>query len=292
MSRGLRVYLALLLALVFGWLWLRVPAMFDFDYGTHWLGLLGVIALYVCSHVFRMLRLALLTLDERDKAFPLIAAHTLTAFPSSFLPFKIGEVLRLGSFFHVYDGRRKALAIWLAERFSDVLVIAIFILGLYLFNISVSPAMRVIFVLFMLVSVLGLLGLFAVAKVSVYLNRHLVMTSYTARGLKLLRASHALRLLELDIYKSVEGRLSGLLLLSVLIWALEILALALFINQFAIGGLDFTAAFASGLLASLPGGAAAGANAFGLYQTLALVALTLVFFGAVWLTARFKLRGT
>lgn len=289
MSRGLRAYLALLLAVVLGWLWLRAPALADFGHGTHWLGLLGVIALYLCSHVCRMLRLALLTLDEREQAFPLIAAHTLTAFPSSFLPFKIGEVLRLAAFFRVYDGSRKALAVWLAERFGDVLVIAAFILGLYLFNIGVPPAMRAVFVLFVLASVLGLLGLFAVAKVFVYLNRHLVLASHTARGLALLHASHALRLLELAIYKSVEGRLSGFLLLSVLIWALEIFALALFINQFTIGEPDFTALFASVLLASLPGGAAGGTNAFGLYQSLALVALTVAFLAAVWLAARFKL---
>lgn len=288
MSRSVRVYLILLLGVVLAWLWLRAPAIAGFGHDTHWAGLLGVTALYLCSHVFRMLRLALLTLDERDKAFPLIAAHTLTAFPSSFLPFKIGEVLRLGAFFHVFERRQKAVAVWLAERFGDVLVITAFILGLYLFNIGVPPAMRTVFMLFVLASAVGLLGLFAVAKVFVYLNRHLVLASHTPRGLALLRASHRLRRLEMDIYKSVEGRLSGFLLLSVLIWAIEILALSLFINQLAIGEPDFAALFAAGLLASLPGGGG-GAAAFGLYQSLALVVLTLVFLLAVWLAARFKL---
>ncbi|MDB5820805.1 MAG: hypothetical protein JWQ11_4445 [Rhizobacter sp.] len=132
MSRVLRVYLLLLLLVVIGWSWWRTPNIANFFSGTNWLALLGVTALYLCSHLFRMMRLALLTLDERDKALPLIAAHVLTAFPSSFLPFKIGEVLRLGAFFRVYSGRRKALAVWLAERFGDVLVIAAFICGLYL----------------------------------------------------------------------------------------------------------------------------------------------------------------
>lgn len=287
MSRGLRVYLVLLLAVVLGWLWLRAPALVGFV-GSSSLGLFGVTMLYLCSHVFRMLRLTLLTLDERDKALPLIAAHTLTAFPSSFLPFKIGEVLRLAAFFRVYEGRRKAFAVWLAERFGDVLVIASFILCLYLFNIHVPASMRAVFVLFVLASMFGLIGLFALAKVFVYLNRHLVLASYSPRGLALLRASHALRQLELDIYKSVEGRLSGFLLLSVLIWMLEIFALALFINQFSIGDPDFTALFTSGLLGSLPGAAAGGANAFGIYQSLALVGLTFIFLGSVWLAARFK----
>ena len=285
MSRSLRVYLVLLVALVSGWLVVRAPAIADFGRNTRWAGLLGITMLYLCSHVLRMLRLVLLTLDKRDKAFPLVAVHPLTAFPSSFLPFKLGEILRLAGFFHVFDTRQKALAVWLAERFGDVLVITTFILGLYLFNIHVPPAMRIVFILFVLVSVLGLVGLFAVAKVFVYLNRHLVLTSLTSRGLVMLRMSHVLQRLEKEIYRSVEGRLAGFLLLSALVWAFEILALALFINQLNIGEPDFTVLFASGLLASLPG----GTNSFGIYQSLALVILTVIFLGMVWLAARFKM---
>lgn len=291
MSKSLKVYFGLLLIVVMGWLWLRAPDIASFGRETHWAGLVGITLLYLCSHVLRMLRLVLLTLDDRDKAFPLVAAHTLTAFPSSFLPFKLGEILRLASFFHVYGKRQKALAVWLAERFGDVVVISAFILGLYIFNIQVVPAMRTVFVLFVLASGLSLLGFFAVAKIFVYLNRHLVLTSYTPRGLILLRASQVLRRLEVAIYKSVEGRVSGFLLLSVLIWSIEILALSLFINQLGIGDPDLAALFTSGLLASLPGGGGVS-SAFGLYQSLGLVALTLVFLLVVSLSARSKILRT
>lgn len=284
-----RIYLAVLLAAVLGWLWLRTPMLADFAERADGLLLLGVTALYLCSHLCRMGRLVLLTLDERDKAFPLIAAHTLTAFPSSFLPLKIGEVLRLAGFFHVYEGRRKALAVWLAERFGDVLVIAAFIFGLYLFNVSVPASMRVVFVLFLVAAAGGLFALFAVSKVSLYLNRHLVLASHRPRGLALLRASHALRRLEQDIRKSVEGRLAAILLFSVLIWTIEILALSLFVNQFTSGEPDFASLFMSGLLASVLGGASDAANIFGLYQSLALVVLTIIFLAATWVAARSRL---
>lgn len=291
MSHKVRIYLALLLTIVVSWAWARVPALRGLVRDANCWGLFGVTGLYLCSHFFRMLRLALLTLDRRDKAFPLIAAHALTAFPSSFLPFKIGEVLRLSAFFHVFECRQKALAVWLAERFGDVLVITAFILGLYLFNVSVPAAMRMVFAVFVSISAVGLVGLFAVAKTFVYLNRHLVLSSSSARGLVLLRASHQMRSLEAAIYRSVEGRVSGFLLLSVLIWGGEISALSLFISLFSISGADFAALFASGLLASLPGGGT-GAAAFGLYQSLALVMLTLIFLLFVWLGARYNiLRG-
>jgi hypothetical protein len=285
MSNGLRTYLALLLAVVVGWLWWSAPAVAGFA-DAHWAGLLGITALYLCSHVLRMLRLVLLTLDKRKNAFPLVSAHALTALPSSFLPFKLGELLRLAAFFRVFDTRQKAVAVWLAERFGDVLVITVFILGLYTLDIKVPPNMRAVFIIFMLVSGIGLLGLFAVAKVFVYLNRHLVLTSLSPRGLLLLRTSHVLRSLETSIHRSLEGRVSGFVLLSVLIWFFEILALSLFIRLLFIGEPDFAELFASGLLASLHSGSE---NAFGIYQSLALAALTVVFLLAVWLAARFKI---
>lgn len=264
-----------------------MPSILQAGETMHWSGLLKIAALYLSSHLFRMVRLALLTLDERDKAFPLVAAHTLTAFPSSFLPFKIGEVLRLAAFLHVFERRRKAIAVWLAERFGDVLVITLFILGLYLLKIPIPSAMHTVFVLFVVAGAIGLLGMFATAKVFVYVNRHLVLASHSVHGLALLRASHLLRGLELDVQRSVEGRLSALFLLSLFIWAVEISALSMFINQFAIGEPDWASLFAAGLLASLPGGAAVAVN-FGLYQSLALVVLTLLFLLLVWVIARFK----
>jgi hypothetical protein len=225
-----------------------------------------------------MLRLALLTLDRRDKVLPLTEAHALTAFPSSFLPFKIGEVLRLGAFFQVYeDCRRKALAVWLAERFGDVLVIGAFILCLSLFHVVLPSTMHTVFIIFEVVAALGLLSMFAIATTFIYLNRHLVLTSRTPRSLKFLRASHALRQLETEIYLSVNGRLSAFALLSLLIWALEVLALSLFINQFSINKPDFATLFTSGLLASLLRSATIVGKSFGLYQSLALLVLTLIF---------------
>ena len=272
-ARLTRAYLWLLAALVPVWLVLQAGPLAQLLEGGALAAALGIIALYGASHLFRMLRLALLTLDQRNQVLPLIGAHALTAFPSSFLPFKIGEILRLAAFFHVFGYRRKALAVWLAERFGDVVVLAALILGLYLFQVSLPAAMRTVFFFFVLASLFGLLALLAVAKTFVYLSRHLVLVSQSAHGLLLLRASHALRQLELDLHKSVEGRVSGLLLLSLMIWGLEVSALSLFLHLAAASGAGFTALFASGLLSSVSGNAP-GAG-FGLYQSLALVILTL-----------------
>jgi hypothetical protein len=285
MTRAARLYCLLLALLLPAWLALHWRAVLELLRGGAMPLLLAVFALYGAAHLSRMLRLALLTLDRREKAPALAAAHALTAFPSSLLPFKIGEILRLAALFHVYGDRRKALAVWLAERFGDVLVIVALILALYLLQVDVPPAMRLVFVVFVVASAFGLTALFAVAKTFVYLNRHLVLASHSARGLTLLRVSHALRQLELDIYRSVEGRLAGLLLVSVLIWVLEIAALALFIELVANSGAGFGALLADGVLASLAGSASA---AFGLYRSVALIALTVLFLAGLALAVRLR----
>ena len=285
MSKSLATYLTLVLAVVFGWVWWSGFALEEFT-EAEWVNLALITSIYLSSHILRMMRLLLLTLDKRNNSFSVVVAHALTALPSSFLPYKLGEVLRLAAFMHAFDTRQKAIAIWLAERFGDVLVITFFIMTLYLLDIKVTPSMRAVFIIFMLVSVIGSLGLFGLANVFIFLNRHLVLTSLSPRGLLLLRYSHILRSLETSIYRSLEGRVSGFLFLSVFIWFFEILALSLFIRLMSIGETDFVELFASGLLASVASGSS---NAFGMYQSFALVTLTIVFLPASWQAARSKI---
>jgi hypothetical protein len=286
MSRQLRLYLALLAALLLAWLvWQGLAPDSLLRHGT--LALLPVIWLYGFSHLCRMARLTMLSLDQRERVPALLAAHGLTAFPSSLLPFKLGEILRLAAFLQVFADRRKALAVWLAERCADVLVLAALMLALSLFQVQLPAATRTVFLVFLLVSMFGLLGLFTVAKTFVYLNRHLVLNSSSARGLKLLRASHALRQLEGSLKRSLEGRLTGLLLLSALIWLLEISALALFLEHLAPSNSSFAALFANGLLNNLSASPAAA----GQYQTLVLAALALLSLGALGLARRHHHQG-
>lgn len=276
MSRFVPIGFGLLLVVAAGWLVVTWPRLAELARHAELTSLLALSLLYVGSHLLRMARLALLTLDTRSRALPAMVAHALTAFPSSFLPYKLGEVLRLGAFSHVYGGFRRALAVWLAERFGDVLVISAFIFGLYLLDVNVPEAMRLVFIVFVVASTLGLLALFAVSTVFVYLNRRLVLTSHSRRGLLLLRANHALRELEADIRRSVQGRFSGVMFLSLLIWGIEVLTLSLFLRMQSVGSADHLAMlFVPGLLASLPGGRVAGAEGFGLYQSLGVLLVCL-----------------
>lgn len=288
MNRSVCIYLVVLFALIVGWLALHLRAE-PWQIGRANAGGFAIVTmLYFASHLVRMIRLMLLTLAERKKALPLASAHALTAFPSSFMPYKIGEVFRLTAFVYVIGTKREAFAVWLIERFGDVFIITIFIMGLYLFDVRVPESMQAVFVIFVLVTVFGLISVLAVTHVLAYLNHHLVLTSHSKRGLRLLQASYGIRLLEKDIRKTVEGRVTGVVLLSAIIWVLEIVALSMFIKLGSAEEMNFVALFTAGLLASLPGRAAGESRAFGAYQSVAMVVLALVFLVVLCIASRLK----
>ncbi len=270
-----RTYLILLVSVVGGWVVLRQEDVLLAVREAALLPVLGACALYLCSHLFRMLRLALLTLDDRHQALPLIFAHALTAFPSSLLPFKIGEVLRLASFYYVYDYRQKALAVWIIERFGDLVVLAVLIAGLTLLQGDISGIPQGVLSLVVLGLSLGLLCLFSLCKILHYLNRHLVLTGHRRRDVALLRMSDVIFRLELDIHRSITGRLTGFLLLSVFIWAMEILAFAKLLEIAEYQSTHLIAMFSDAFFTGLSLSGHQFAHVFETYRSGALIAGTL-----------------
>lgn len=211
------------------WLWGTTTTLPQYPFLQDVVLIVGVLSVYLLSHFLRMLRLSLLTLDKRDAILPLLSSHALTALPSSLLPFKLGEVIRLAGFFVVYKNH-KALAVWLAERFGDIVIISLLILLLYMSDAHVPTSLKLLFIVFISCSLLAVVAFFAVSKTFIYLNRYLVLNSTSRRSLVLLKISHQLRLLETTIYQSVQGRFLGLLILSLFIWLCEISAVMLFLK--------------------------------------------------------------
>ena len=237
--------------------------------------ILSIILLYLLSHMLRMARLAYLTLDQREKMPKLLLAHAIMSFPAAILPFKLGELLRIGSFYVVFDGHQKALAIWLIERVGDVLTLIIFILLLGMMGVSVPAGIRNTFIAFSIISVLALFALYSLSHTFVFLNRYLVLTSSSERGFRLLQISHILRRFELAIRDCLRGRMAAFCLMSALVWISEILAYSCYIASISEGEAISDSSFAFGLFASLSNQIKSANQGFGIYQSLSLACLTL-----------------
>ncbi len=290
MNLASSAYLILLAAFAAAWIVINGEQLGSQLKGNPGLYIAAVAFLYLLSHLFRMMRLAVLTLDQRDKILPLTTTHAVTAFPSSLIPFKLGEVLRLASFLMIYQKRRKALAIWLVERFCDLIVMCSLILILYIADVEVSATLKFLFIFFFVAGSLAILVFFSVAKIFIFINQYLVLSSHSQRGLRILKISHSLRLLELAIIQSVQGRLPGLIALSAAIWMTEVLVIFLVLGEGTFLITHLSAYFVTALSSILLGASVEFSELYFLCQTAVLIVLASVF--GVFLAIGFFTRHT
>ena len=214
---------------------------------------MSIFLIYIFSHILRMFRLVLLTLDNREKSVPLVFAHNLTSFLSVFIPFKLGEILRFSAISYVCASQKKANAIWILERFGDISVITLFIIFLYLLNLNIPTSMQTIFIVFVITWFFSLLSLFSISKLLIFLKRNLFLTSLSERSLIILKISDKFRNIEKQIYKTIEGRFTGFCLLSFLIWGMEITSLSIFLNSLSDNSMDFAELFSKSIFSTFIG---------------------------------------
>ena len=268
------IYLVALAALVVAWAAPRFEDLAAAAILAPALPALTAGALYLTAHALRMLRLGLLALDERERVAPLILCHGLTAFPCSLLPFKIGEFLRLAAFFHVFGYRRKALAVWLVERFGDLVVLTAVLAGFFLLEGNIAAQSKGVLAVMVLGISLALFSLFALSKLLYFLNHHLVLSGRRQRrDLHILRAGEFLFGLEAEVRNSIRGRWVAFLLLSVFVWALELLAFWQLLATFTHQEASLGAMFADGFLAGFSTNGQGFAPSFEAHRSATLIAL-------------------
>ena len=256
------------------WLYNNRVAIEDGFIDKNIMYIIYIFILYLMSNILRMMRLVILTLDSRKFSISILQAHILTIIPNCLLPFKTGEILRIFTFIKIYDNHHKPIAVWIVERCSDLLMITIYIIILSLLNIKLPKEIIVIFMTFIIISILGLLFVLSSAVLLLYLKRHLVLRSISSRGLFLLKISHEIRLLVNQLQLTLEGRVPVLVLITGLIWSIEIYAYASAILNYNFEEMDTITIFSYGLLSSLPYGL--NTTNVNIYQAITLVIISLI----------------
>lgn len=266
-------YCFTLVVLMTAWVFANLGASSGSEVSATWTQLLSAAMLYLSSHFFRMMRLAILTLERREQILPVIGVHALTAFPSILVPFKLGEGLRLAGFLLVYPTRSKAIGLWLSERFFDITTICALVALLYFTSAPIPKALEHVFAFFFVASLLGVLVFFAVAKLFIFLNRYLVLESTSSKGLVLLRMSYHIQVIEKEIVNSFKGRLASIILSSLTIWALELLTILVLLGQYQLSLDQFPSYLTSSLAGIMPGAALGAASGYVLIQCSTLIVL-------------------
>lgn len=183
------------------------------------------LGLYLASHLLRCARLYVLSLGERRGGARLVAVHCGTAWLGAVIPFKLGEVLRLGLFGAAVGSPVSGGSIWLIERLNDAISVVVLVITLSLVMPIAPGAYGALYVAggFIIACVVGTIVLMETIP---YLNRDLVLRSRSRKGLILLRVVRSVEAAFEHAKRLLIGRLTLTIVMSLMIWACEFAALA------------------------------------------------------------------
>lgn len=187
--------------------------------------LIGAALLYAGSHVLRVLRIIFLLGHSARSLRGIAAAHLTTAPVAALLPFKLGELARIGAFAAESRSPLAAIgAVWV-ERTFDAFVLALMAAltaWLYPEYTAMVATVAILAVVFLGLTTLAIF----VLPENIDAAKHFLIVRYTSQAsLNLIKAVHALGG-ALDLARqTVNGKIATLTVTTLFIWTLEAAAL-------------------------------------------------------------------
>ena len=211
-----------------GW-WLRVTlqqsASISSAIGA--LTLLAAPALYLSAHVLRAARLAVIIGNERVGLRAIFHVHFLAAGVGLLLPFKLGEGYRVAEVARLLRAPIRAVLLVWSERVLDLIALALAALAGMWYRRSIFDNLAG-GLLVTLAVIAGTFILFFVVPENIESLKLFIIRRYnTAWALRVLRALNAIHSVVAKAPALLSRRLITLITLTLLIWALEVAAIAL-----------------------------------------------------------------
>ncbi|MFW5753028.1 MAG: lysylphosphatidylglycerol synthase domain-containing protein [Planctomycetota bacterium] len=188
---------------------------------------LAAAATYLLAHLVRGMRLFLLLYDGRVQVRGVVGTHLLAAAVSHAIPYKLGEIYRVVAVGGLLRRPSRAvMAVW-SERLFDVLVLMVLVASITAIDRTSGFDPTAFFVLG--AAFLFLSGfVFLVLPESLHLLIRYVVTRHNSRAsLRLLELSERLLAVVARASRVLRTRWATVSWLSLLIWGLELCALAL-----------------------------------------------------------------
>ncbi len=200
------------------------------------LSFLFALLVYLAGHLARIARVALIAADTRLSLRRLVNVHFFTAAVGLALPFKLGDAYRALELSGLVGGLTRGIVIVCIERVFDVALILIMITVALAFGSALSPDLAPVLLastLFVAIAAAGLLLLpDNLRRIGSYVMRRYdrPWTVGALRGIANARAAIG------GVSQMLKGRYSSLLLLTIAIWACEVLSLALVLRSIGVDG--------------------------------------------------------
>ncbi len=183
-------------------------------------GFLGV-------HLIKMMRMYLIVMDRKISFDRYVPAYLRTTLVNLIIPYKLGELYRIGEFTRISGGFKTGFFSVLIDRFFDTLALVVILLPYQLFisrQVTVPTLLLAVFEAVVLVAYRVFPPTYA------FLNRYIITTRESKRSMLALAALEHVNGWYEYAKELVTGRYGILMLFSLAAWLLEMAVLAGFSN--------------------------------------------------------------
>lgn len=202
-----------------------------------WLALAALV--YLLSHLFRALRLAMLVGSHQVSLRRLTQVHFFTAGVSLLLPFKLGEVYRVVELRTVIGSTPRALlTVWIERAFDAGILLLMIVCARLLTGGDSELGYVPLVVVSAAFLVLTLLGLLVLPENLQALSLFILRRYRSERAVAAMRAIRFMLDYVRHGQQVVAGKYAAVCAISALVWLLELLAFGFVLNA---GGLDWIA---------------------------------------------------
>lgn len=187
--------------------------------------LIGVVILilFLCVHLIKMMRMYLIVMDKRVSFDRFVPAYLRTTLVNLIIPYKLGEIYRIGVFYRISGGFKTGFFSVLIDRFFDTLALVFILLPYQLFITKTVTVQTLLLAAFLAVVLIA----YRVFPPSYeFLNRYIITSRQSKRSMMALAALEQLSGWYDYAQQLVKGRYGILLLFSLAAWLLEMGVLA------------------------------------------------------------------
>ena len=173
-------------------------------------------------HLIKMMRMYLILMDRNISFERFVPAYLRTTLVNLIIPFKLGEIYRVGVFYRITGGFKTGFFSVLIDRFFDTLAIVLILLP-YQILVSGHVTLPVILLTAFLIVVVFAYGIFL--STYKFLNRYIITSRTSKRSMAALKGLERLYEWYDYVKRLVRGRYGILILMSLAAWLCEVLVL-------------------------------------------------------------------
>ena len=194
------------------------------------LQLLALVLIFLIIHSFKFLKIYLILLEEKISLKVMAKLYIKTAFVSTVLPYKTGELFKMYTYGNEIKNYTKGIIAVLVDKFFDALILGLILVPYGLLVNGKVPKVGIVMLVFFLIA---LIVYMCFENTYYYLNKFFILKNQTKKSVIALKVLEKAREVYIKTKEMVRGRYLLLLILTAVTWMFEsifIYVMAKFMN--------------------------------------------------------------